>query len=117
MGIEIAGLSIVSFPSSKDPSAEKAELVALYPLENVDSPKFKRKAIGRTTDVSFGKSALVINPAYAHKLIDTQAFISNREYEVKFEFNADTMDNEIIELIPVRPDVAKHFNECMGIKN
>jgi len=116
MGIEISGISIVSFPSSKDPSAEKAELVALYPLENVDSPKFKRKAIGRTTDVSFGKSALVINPAYAHRLIDTQAFISNKEYEVKFEFNSSTMDNEIVELVPVDPSVAKHFNHCMGVK-
>jgi hypothetical protein len=111
--IIVCGLQIVSFPSSKNPNAESGELLLLYPLENVDSPKFKRKAVGQSTETPFGKQALVINPKYAHKLIDTGAFVSNKEYDLNFEFSVDTMENEIVELVPVEPQLKKHFEECL----
>jgi len=115
MGIKIVGLSVVSFPASKDPSAKKAEIQALYPLESVDSPKFKRVAVGCTTEVSFGKAPLVVNVKYAEKLIESGAFVSDKEYDLKFDFNSDTMDNEIIEFIPVEPSLKDHF-KSMGMK-
>jgi len=108
----VCGLQIVSFPSSKNPNQESAKLLLLYPLENVDSLKFKRKASGQSTETPFGKQALCVNPAYAHKLIDTGAFVSNKEYDLKFEFSVDTMENEIVELVPVEPNLKKHFEEC-----
>lgn len=114
-GIIIAGIGITSFPESKTPDKETATLQALYPYESVDSPKFKRKSVGRTTDVSFGKQALFVNTQYAHELIDSRAFVSDKEYELEFQFNAETMDNEIVKLIPVDPALKEHF-KSMGMK-
>lgn len=111
--IIVCGLQIVSFPSSKNPNAESAEILLLYPLENVDSPKFKRKASGQSTETPFGKQALVINSNYAHRLIDTKAFVSNKEYDLKFEFSTETMENEIVEIVPVDPQLKKHFEETL----
>ncbi|WP_440877627.1 DUF1293 family protein [Thalassotalea sp. PLHSN55] len=111
--IILCGLQITSFPESKDPSAEKAELLMLYPMENVNAPKFKRKAVGQSTETPFGKSSLNINTHYAHKLIDTGAFVSNKEYELVVGFNTDTFENEISAITPVDQQVKKHFDECM----
>lgn len=114
--IMVCGLQIVSFPASKNPDAESAEILLLYPLENVDSPKFKRKATGQSTETPFGKQALAINAKYAHKLIDSGAFVSNKEYDLKFEFSTDTMENEIVELVPVEPQLKQHFKDSLAEK-
>ena len=111
--IVLCGLQITSFPSSKNPDAENAEVLMLYPMENVDAPKFKRKAVGQSTEVPFGKSALNINVKYAHKLIDTGAFVSNKEYELEVGFNTDSFENEISEIRPVEPALKKHFEEML----
>jgi len=113
--IILCGLQITSFPSSKNPNAENAEVLMLYPMENVDAPKFKRKAVGQSTEVPFGKSSLNINVAYAHKLIDTGAFVSNKEYELVVGFNTDTFENEISKVIPVDIQLKKHFDEMLKV--
>jgi len=114
--IILIGLQITSFPESKDPTAENAQILMLYPLENVNAPKLKRKAVGQSTDTPFGKQSLAINAAYAHKLIDTHAFVSNKEYEFVVGFNTETFENEISEIIPVDPQLKQHFKECLNPK-
>ena len=114
MAIVIAGISITSFPESKNPDVERAIIEVLYPLDNVDSPKYKRKAAGKTTSTPFGKEPISINTAYAHLLIDNQAFVSDKAYDLKFSFNDQTFDNEVVELIPVDHVVKKHFKESLG---
>ncbi len=114
--IILCGLQITSFPESKDPDAESASLLMLYPLEAVNAPKFKRKAVGQSTETPFGKQSLTINSAYAHRLIDTGAFVSNKEYELIVGFNTDTFENEISQIVPVEPQLKKHFDECLGNK-
>lgn len=111
--IILCGLQITSFPESKNPEAESATLLMLYPMENVNAPKFKRKAVGQSTETPFGKQSLVINAAYAHKLIDSGAFVSNKEYEIVVGFNTDTFENEISEIKPVDANLKKHFEECL----
>ncbi len=114
--IILCGLQITSFPESKNPDAESALLLMLYPLENVNAPKFKRKAVGQSTETPFGKQSLSINAKYAHLLIDTGAFVSNKEYDLTVGFNTDTFENEISRIIPVDPAVKKHFDECLSAK-
>lgn len=114
MAIVIAGVAITSFPESKNPDIEKATLEVLYPFESVNSPKFKRKAIGATTSTPFGKEPIAINVGYAHVLIDTAAFVKNKEYDLKFQFNDETFENEVIELIPVDPELKQHFKNSLG---
>lgn len=111
--IILCGLQITSFPESKNPDAESAEVLMLYPLENVNAPKFKRKAVGQSTDTPFGKTKLAINAKYAHKLIDSRAFVSNKEYELTVGFNTDTFENEISKIVAVDPTLKKHFDDCM----
>lgn len=111
--IILCGLQITSFPESKNPNAESAQMLMLYPLENVNAPKFKRKAVGQSTETPFGKQSLAINAKYAHQLIDTRAFVSNKEYELVVGFNTDTFENEISKIIPVDPQLKKHFEDCL----
>ncbi|MGL1956078.1 MAG: DUF1293 family protein [Colwellia sp.] len=111
--IILCGLQLVSFPESKNPQAELATLHMLYPLDNVNAPKFKRKAVGQSTETPFGKQSLSINAKYAHQLIDTGAFVSNKEYELVVGFNTDTFENEISKIIPVDPQLKKHFDEML----
>jgi hypothetical protein len=113
MAIVIAGIGITRFPESKNPLAENATLEVLYPYEQVDSPKFKRKASGRTTSTPFGKEAICINAKYAHLLIDSQAFVGDKQYDLKFSFNDDTFANEVTEIIPVDTQLKEHFNTCL----
>jgi len=109
MGIIVAGFGVTSFPESKNPDKKICELKVLYPYEAVDSPKFKRESWGTTTDVPFGKSAIAMNVEYAQKIGRSGAFVKDKEYELRFEFNAETFDNEVVELIPVDPKLADHF--------
>ncbi len=115
MAIVIAGVGITRFPESKNPTAENAKLEVLYPFESVDSPKFNRKASGRTTDTPFGKEAISINAKYAHDLIDSGAFVGDKQYDLKFSFNDATFENEVTEIIPVSPDLKEHFVSAMNM--
>lgn len=114
MAIIIAGIGITKFPESKNPDVEKATLEVLYPFDSVNSPKFHRKAIGKTTSTPFGKEPIVINTSYAHVLIDNKAFVADKAYELKFSFNDETFDNEVVELIPVDSELKRHFKESLG---
>lgn len=110
MAIVIAGIGITKFPESKNPNVKNATLEVLYPFEAVDSPKFVRKSAGRTTSTPFGKEAISINADYADKLIDSGAFIGDKEYDLKFSFNDETFANEVTEIIPVDVALKEHFN-------
>jgi len=114
MAIVIAGIGITKFPESKNPDVEKATLEVLYPFESVNSPKFHRKAVGKTTATPFGKEPISINTTYAHVLIDNGVFVADKEYDLKFSFNDQTFENEVVELIPVDPELKRHFKESLG---
>lgn len=114
MAIVIAGISITSFPESKNPDVERAIIEVLYPLDDVNSPRFKRKAAGKTTSTPFGKEPIAINNEYAHKLIDSRAFVADKSYDLRFSFNDQTFDNEVVELIPVDMELKKHFKDSFG---
>jgi hypothetical protein len=43
-------------------------------------------------------------------LIDSCAFVGDKEYELKFTFNDQTFDNEVTEITPVEPALKEHFN-------
>lgn len=111
--LTLCGIQITRFPQSKDPNAQIAELLTMYPLSNLELEKINRKAVGLTTETPFGKQALSINAAYAHDLIDTRAFVANKEYEIQMGFNMDTMQPEITKISPTDPQVKKHFDDCM----
>ena len=65
MAIVIAGIGITKFPESKNPDVEKATLEVLYPFDSVNSPKFHRKATGKTTSTPFGLRKIISKSASA----------------------------------------------------
>nr|WP_179894036.1 DUF1293 family protein [Pseudoalteromonas sp. BSi20327] len=114
MAITIAGIGITKFPESKNPDAERAVLLVLYPFDDVDAPKFKREAYGFTTEVPFNKEPLAINIDYARKIGKSGAFVGKKDYDLKFHFNEQIMENEVVEIIPVDPELKRHFKESLG---
>ena len=50
---------------------------------------------------------------YAHKLIETGAFVANKDYQVVSGMDESTLEMIVVELIPVDPALKKHFNDCM----
>lgn len=113
MSIIIAGIEAKRFPQSKNPDLWSAELKVLYPLGDLTLEKIERVASGTTTDVPFGKTPITVNSDYAKKLIKSRAFVPNKDYELKFSFSDETFENEVTELIPCDPQVAKHFEESL----
>ncbi|EPC6137633.1 DUF1293 family protein, partial [Vibrio cholerae] len=53
-------------------------------------------------------------PTYAKRLIETRAFVPNREYDIRFGSNPDDpLEVVAVELIPKDEDVKKYFTETL----
>ncbi|EPC6137614.1 DUF1293 family protein, partial [Vibrio cholerae] len=51
---------------------------------------------------------------YAKRLIETRAFVPNREYDIRFGSNPDDpLEVVAVELIPKDEDVKKYFTETL----
>ncbi|CAH6876505.1 DUF1293 family protein [Vibrio campbellii] len=103
----ITGISIKRFPKS---NMEFAELSVLRAVEEVDNEKFQQTGIGFSTDIPYNKQALKIDVEYARQLIQTRAFVANREYELNFGANPDDpLDILVNKLVPTDAEIQKHF--------
>ncbi|CAH7127109.1 VSK-int [Vibrio chagasii] len=103
----ITGISIKRFPKS---GMEFAELSVLRAVEEVDNEKFQQTGIGFSTDIPYNKQALKIDVEYARQLIQTRAFVANREYELNFGANPDDpLDILVNKLVPTDAEIQKHF--------
>ncbi|MGF1754501.1 DUF1293 family protein [Vibrio makurazakiensis] len=111
MSTTITGISIKRFPKS---GMEFAELSVLRAVENVDAEKFQQSGIGFTTDIPYNKQPLKISIDYARQLIQSGAFVPNREYDLNFgASNDDPLDILVIKLIPVDEEIKKHFQSSL----
>lgn len=115
-GIFILGFSACYFPATETPNQPQMQRVDVcYPIENVDSPKFKRIGSGYTSEVPRDKAPLIMNEAYMKELVEKRAFVPRKDYEIVMGFNPDSMSSEVMKLIPVDADVKQHFKD-MGMK-
>lgn len=85
----------------------------VHPCEQVSNEKIELQQCGVTTDVPFGKDDIRINDAYAKQLIDKGAFVPLRNYMVETNMNIDTLQSEVVKLIPVDEDVKKAMTEAL----
>ncbi len=107
----ITAVVIKKFPKS---GMEIAELSVLRPVEQVDAEKFQQRGIGLNTDIPYNKQPIRINLAYANKLIESKAFVPNREYDIRFDVNIDDpLDVQAVELVPHDDEIKKHFASSM----
>ncbi|MDG3085467.1 DUF1293 family protein [Vibrio hannami] len=110
MSVLIANITRRKFAKS---NAFESFVKLMHPVSNVENDKITIQAIGVTTDLPFGRQEIFINDAYAAKLIERRCFAPLRNYEVKTALNPETLQNEIVELIPVDDDVKKLFAESL----
>ena len=109
----ITGIAIKRFPKS---NMEFAELSVLRAVEEVDNEKFQQTGIGYSTDIPYNKQALKIDVAYARQLIQSRAFVANRDYELSFGANPnDPLDILVTNLVPVDEEIKKHFDSFMTV--
>ncbi len=94
------------------------------PLQELDVEKkdtgfkMKRRTIGESGDVSRYDTPIRINHDYALKLEKSGALVPRREYEVEvgFDMNNPLAGALVKQLIPVDPEIKKHFDASMGNK-
>ncbi|ENP7457621.1 DUF1293 domain-containing protein [Vibrio fluvialis] len=105
----ITGIAIKTFPKS---GTKIAELCVLRPVETVNAEKFEQYGIGFNTDIPYNKQPLRVNLEYAQKLIQSHAFVPNRDYDIKFGSNPeDPLEVVVTDLVPVDEDIKKYFAE------
>lgn len=107
----ITGIVIKGFPKS---GTTIAELNVLRPVETVNVEKFTQMGIGLNTDIPYNKQPLRMEIGYAKRLIETRAFVPNREYDIRFGSNPeDPLEVLAVELIPKDDDLKKYFAETL----
>ncbi|ENI4130956.1 DUF1293 family protein [Vibrio fluvialis] len=96
---------------------DTATLNVSRPLRQIDSEKFKRRTYGESGDVNpQWDQPLTIDLEYAKKLEQTRALVPRREYQAVMEIDYDNpLSGAIIkELIPVDPEIKKHFEASLA---
>ncbi|ELB7645095.1 DUF1293 domain-containing protein [Vibrio vulnificus] len=110
----ITGIVIKGFPKS---GTQIAELSVLRPVENVSAEKFNQHGIGFNTDIPYNKQPLKVSLDYAKQLIETRAFLPNRDYEIKFGSNPDDpLEVLVTQIVPVDEDVKKYMAQQLDSK-
>jgi hypothetical protein len=93
-----------------------AKIVALPVLKPFENAKIKISGAGFVpkTDSTGRADFPSIGLDYARKLVSTGAFVANKEYELVLGMDEETLEMIVTKLVPVDPNVKKHFDDCMG---
>lgn len=108
----IMGISLKDFKSSNFSSYE---LCVARPMQNFENDKIRIRSTGFTTEVPKGKDPLKIEKKYAEMLLESGAFVPNKDYELtRSEDPDDPLQTIITELKPVDKDVKKYFEDTLS---
>ncbi|WP_217543519.1 DUF1293 family protein [Vibrio metschnikovii] len=109
----IFGIRRMQYPNNPNNNKPFYELVVVRPIENVDAENFKKSGYGLDTEIPYKKEPLKVVPEYAQSLIDTGAFVPDREYSIEFTTDPNDIYTQLVsKLIPHDEDIKKHFAEC-----
>ncbi|WP_417212714.1 DUF1293 family protein [Acinetobacter venetianus] len=110
----ILGIACKQYPNGKN-QAPFYELLIRRPIETVDSDGYKKRGIGFDTEIPYRKEPVKIAPSYAETLIESGAFVPDRDYEFVTSSNPDDIyEMWVSELIPVEDDLKKHFQASLN---
>ncbi|BCK10322.1 DUF1293 family protein [Vibrio cholerae] len=87
------------------------------PLREVNAEKYKRRTLGECGEVNPQYDQyLHIDRKYAEKLEKSGAFVGRREYDVEVALNPlDPLAGSIVvDMVPVDPEVKKHFEASLS---
>ncbi|MZI93240.1 DUF1293 domain-containing protein [Vibrio sp. CAIM 722] len=93
-----------------------AQLNISRPLREVNTENYKRRTYGESGEVNARyDQPIMIDRKYAEKLEALRVLVPRREYELELDLNPiDPLSGAIVtKLIPVDPDVKKHFADCL----
>lgn len=92
-----------------------AKLIGLPVLNEFENDNIKIQGTGFApkSDTTGRPQFPDIEPNYAHKLYESQAFVPNKDYRVEAGMNEQTLQMEVTKLIPVDPQVKQHFEASL----
>lgn len=92
-----------------------AKIIALPVLKPFQNAKIKISGVGfvPNSDKTGRAEFPSIDMDYAKKLIETGAFVANKEYKIVTGMDEATLDVIVVELIPVDDKLKQHFKACM----
>lgn len=94
---------------------EMAKIIALPVIKPFQNAKIKIIGVGFVpkTDTTGRPAFPSLKLDYAHKLIETGAFVANKDYEIVTGMDEETLETIVTELIPVEPQLKQHFKDCL----
>ncbi|RBW67238.1 VSK-int [Vibrionales bacterium C3R12] len=113
----VLGIARKQYPQNEKNPNPFYELLIRRGIEDVNADKYKKSGVGFDTEIPYLKSAVKMDPVYAQKLIDTGAFVPDRDYEFVTACNPDDVyEMWISELVPVDDEIKKHFAASLNNK-
>lgn len=94
---------------------EMAKIIALPVIKPFENAKIQITGSGFVpkTDGTGRPAFPSLKLDYAQKLIDTQAFVPNKDYDVVTGMDEETLETIVMELIPTDPQVKQHFEASL----
>ncbi|ELI6425912.1 DUF1293 family protein [Vibrio harveyi] len=113
----ILGIAYKQYPKNEKNNKPFYELLVRRPIESVDAEGFKKNGVGFDTEIPYLKQPIKVDPAYAKQLIESGAFIPDRDYEFEMGSNPDDIyESWVSKLIPVDDEIKKHFDTSLKAK-
>lgn len=113
----VLGIALRQYPQSEGNNKPFYELLIRREIVEVNAPKYVKKGVGFDTEIPYQKQPIKVSPAYAQRLIDTGAFVPDRDYEFNTASNPeDLYEMWVSELIPVDDEIKKHFEASLKNK-
>lgn len=113
----IHGIQIMKGMADND--WEMAKIIALPVIKPFENAKIKITGCGFVpkTDGTGRPAFPSLKVDYAKKLIESGAFVANKDYDVVTGMDEETLETIVMELIPTDPQVKQHFNDSMKAKS
>lgn len=113
----IHGIQIMEGQGENDWAMSK--IIALPVLKPFTNAKIKITGVGfvPNSDKTGRAEFPTIDLNYARKLIETGAFVANKDYQIVSGMDESTLEMIVIELIPTDEKLKLHFKQCMENKS
>lgn len=93
-----------------------ANIIALAVMKPFENDKVKMSGSGYVPNIDRATRRPTFPPLtlqYARTLVDSGAFVPNKDYDVVTGMDEETLDTVVMELVPTDPQVKQHFIESL----
>jgi len=93
-----------------------ANIIALAVMKPFENDKVKMSGSGYVPNIDRATRRPTFPPLtleYAKLLVESGAFVANKDYDVRTGLDEQTLDTVVTELIPTDPQLKQHFTESL----